>query len=202
LKSGGAGYLDFVSFHGYPHYDPNSINPVSAELNMPSWQARGGVVAGKVNFLREVMAKYNVSLPLFLTETSLLCSEQLPDCNPAGPVFYQNQAEYAAWLLVRNKAEGIGTIWYTYDGPGWRSSGILDENQNAKPVFRSIQSMTALLQGSNSFQKIDGPGIVGYQFFTPKGTFTFRNPLDNHPSILVGQGAETIDIFGNPIPNQ
>ncbi|MDD5367648.1 MAG: beta-galactosidase [Anaerolineaceae bacterium] len=202
LKSGGAGSLDYVSFHGYPHYDPKSINPVPAEFNMPSWQARGGVVAGKANFLREVMAKYNVSLPLFLTETSLLCSEKLPDCNPAGPKFFENQAEYAAWLLVRNRAEGIGTIWYTYDGPGWRSSGILDERQNAKPVFTALQSMAALLEGSNSFRKIDEPGVVGYQFSTPKGTFTFRNPLDNHPSILVDQGAETIDIFGNPIPNR
>jgi hypothetical protein len=148
------------------------------------------------------MAKYQVDKPIFLTETSLLCPERLPECTPGGLDFLQKQAEYGAWLLVRNRAENIGTIWYTFDGPGWRSSGLLDENQNAKPVFRSIQSMTALLEGSNSFRKIDGPGIVGYQFSTPKGTYTFRNPLDNHPSILVDQGTETIDIFGNPIPNQ
>ena len=38
-------------------------------MTNPNWGARGGVVLGKINFLKEVLQKYGVEKPLFLTET-------------------------------------------------------------------------------------------------------------------------------------
>lgn len=202
LQAGGGKFIDYVSFHGYPGFNPKAASPVPAELNMVSWQARGGVVMGKANYLREVMAKYNVNLPLFLTETSLLCDERNPACNPPGQDFYQKQAEYGAWLLVRNYAEGIGTIWYTYDGPGWRASGILDQDQNPKPVYSSLQFISNLLQGSKLTKKIESESGVTFEFSTPKGVFYFQNPFNDQPKIIRVEGStvQNLDIFGNPIP--
>jgi len=201
LQAGGGKFMDYVSFHGYPGFNPKAANPVPSELNMISWQARGGVVMGKANYLREVMAKYNINLPLFLTETSFLCDERNPACNPPGQDFYQKQAEYGAWLLVRNYAEGIGTIWYTYDGPGWRSSGILDQDQNPKPVYASLQFIANLLQGSKLTKTIEGETGVTFEFSTPKGIFYFQNPFAGPPTIITVEGntVQNLDIFGNKI---
>jgi hypothetical protein len=203
LKAGGIKELDFVSYHGYTTYDPNVYTPIVSEINMPSWQARGGVIIGKANFLREMMANFNTGLPLFLTETALLCPESFPQCNPAGPEFLQKQAEYGSWLVVRNYAENINTIWYPFEGPGWRNSGILDENQNPRPVYKSIQTALSKIDGSSVIRKIDQyPGISGYEFQSATGRFYFLAPIsDQPPSWTAPENAAIVqDVFGQPVP--
>jgi hypothetical protein len=202
LKAGGRDSIDFLSFHGYPLYDPNVYSPILSEINMPSWQARGGVVAGKANFLRETMAKYNTNISLFLTETSLLCPEKLAQCSPVGPEFLQKQAEYGSWLVVRNYAEQINTIWYTFNGPGWRNSAILDQNQNPRPVYQSIQTALRKINGSSITRKIDQySGISGYEFQSPNGKFLFLAPTADQPPqwAVPDTAVQALDIFGQPV---
>jgi len=142
LRNGGARYFDIVSFHGYPQYDGS----LHLDEHWPGWEARGGVVLGKIDFLREVMASYGVDKPLMHTEGSLLCSVSSPAyCDPPGDAFFEAQADYVVWLYVRNWAEGlIGTIWYQFEGPGWRYSGLLDERQQPRAFGRAAATQARL----------------------------------------------------------
>ena len=202
LQGGGGEFMDFVNYHGYPSFNSNMYSPANSEINFPTWQARGGVVEGKANFLREMMAAYNVKLPLFLTETSFLCRESTPGCYPIGDDFLQKQAEYGSWLVVRNYSENISTIWYPFNGPGWRNGGILDNEQNPRPVYYAIQTALRKISGSILIRKIDEySGIIGYEFQSQQGRFYFLAPVsDIPPTWALPDGVSTIsDIFGQPV---
>ncbi len=167
LRAGGGPYFDEVGFHGYPQY--NGLLSDWENTGFPTWVPRGGVVAGKANFLREVLSRYGVSKPLFHSEGSLICPE---DTNPtlcANPDqnFWDAQAAYVPRLFLRNWAEGyLGTAWYTLTGPGWRHGGMLDANQQPRPAYLAYSFMTSLLTGYR-FQTSLYPVTddrVGYRF--------------------------------------
>jgi hypothetical protein len=158
LVNGGGDFFDMVSFHGYVQYiGPDSELPTRLffDDHNPSWGHRGGVVIGKVDFLREVMSTYNFDKPIFHTEGALLCPEQNPtDCDPPDEGFFDSQADYAIRMYVRNWANSVsGTIWYQLEGPGWRYGGLLDENQMPKPVFQAIDFLNRSRDTSSSLQK-------------------------------------------------
>ena len=95
LLNGGGNFFDIVSFHGYSHYWNGVVRDEVAE----TWDEIGGVVVGKAKFLQQVMAKYNVDKPLFLTEGAALCPEwNTTDCNPPGALFQNAKADYVTWL--------------------------------------------------------------------------------------------------------
>lgn len=169
LRNGGGDYFDIVSFHAYPYYSGPSYGFPSLyyDENHPKWGNRGGVVLGKIQFLRQVMDTYNIAKPLFHTEGSLLCHPQNQvDCDPPGDGFFEAQADYLVRLYVRNLANGVaGTFWYQFEGPGWRYGGLLDDNQNPKPVFNALNILTDKLSGT----RFTGPvfayeGIEVYEF--------------------------------------
>ena len=90
------------------------------------------------------MESYNIDKPIIHTEGSLICPEWNPgDCSPPGEDFFEHQADYVVWMYVRNWANGLfGTIWYQFEGPGWRYAGLLDEDQNPKPVYEALLFLT------------------------------------------------------------
>src|SRR5690606_5773900 len=51
----GAYFFDIVAFHGYPVWGPNY--GLSSDEGSSSWGHLGGIVIGKVNFLRDVMTE-------------------------------------------------------------------------------------------------------------------------------------------------
>jgi hypothetical protein len=176
----GGNYFDIVSFHGFAPY----IGSLVWDEAWSTWGPRGGVVLGKADFLREVMAKYGVDKPLFLSEASLLCPpsqnflEEMGGygvenpllyskdalllsstsdftCDPPDAQFYEAQADYVIWVHVRNIAAGImGTTWYTITGPGWVNGGLLDGNQNPRPAYNSFQFMAEELRNANYIGKV------------------------------------------------
>jgi hypothetical protein len=165
LRNGGASYFDIVNFHGYPPYN----GTLQQDEHFPSWEAMGGVVLGKVNFLKEIMSKYGVNKPIMHTEGSLICPEwDTAHCNPSGSAFNEAQADYAVWLFVRNLANGLaGTIWYEFEGAagGWRDSGMLDENQNPKPVYNAFKFMVQELRDAVYAKQITQyPNLRVYEF--------------------------------------
>ena len=163
LKNDGGDYFDYVSFHGYPPYN----GTLSLDVHYPDWEHRGGVVLGKVDFLREVMARYSVDKPLIHTEGSLICPEwNSKDCNPPDEAFFEAQADYAVILFVRNWAEGLaGTIWYQFEGPGWRYGGLLDKNQNPSKAYDSLQYLISELGNTGFYRQLDTyPGVRAYEF--------------------------------------
>lgn len=146
LRSGGGDYFDIVGFHGYPQYYPSEASPngLYGDEHFPSWDYRGGVVLGKADFVREVLARYNLQKLLMHTEGSLICSERNPeDCNPPSEAFFEAQADYVVWMYIRDWAAGLnGAIWFLFEGPGWRYGSMLDESQQPKPAYRAFQFLS------------------------------------------------------------
>ncbi len=163
LRGGGAGYFDIVSFHGYALYNGS----LELDRQYPGWEYRGGVVLGKIDFLREVMAAYGVSKPLMHTEGALLCPEQAAEhCAPPTDGFFEAQADYAVWLYVRNWAADVeATIWYGLRGPGWRYGGLLNRDQQPKRVYNALRTLAERLAGAAfSRQVTEYPDLEGYEF--------------------------------------
>ncbi len=203
LREGGANYFDIVSFHGYPAY----IGTLEMDERIPAWAARGGIVMGKVNFIREVLGSYGVEKPLMHTESALICPGWRPDlCNPPGSEFYEAQADYAVILYVRNQAAGIaGTIWYTFEGPGWLYSGLLDEKGAPKPAYRALKFLSRELGGAQYSGPVnDYPSVRGFSFSAPdKRIWLLWSPDPQAYSILLPEGVQQVfDKYGNPISLQ
>jgi hypothetical protein len=166
----GANYFDIVSFHGYPPF----VGFIQDD-SFPKWNQRGGVVLGKVAFLREVLSRYNVSKPIIHTEGSLICPEYMNgqqgsyNCNPPNSIFFEAQADYVVWLYVRNIAEGLmGTVWYMFNDPGWRYSGMLDLSLNPRPSYNAYKFMTEELVGATFVRKNTSyPGVKVFEFSRP-----------------------------------
>lgn len=174
LLNGGGEYFDIVSFHGYtPYFGPDTVLPYALYMDQhsPTWGHLGGVVDGKISFIRQVMAKYQVDKPIFHTEGALMCAEyNVIDCEEPNDLFFEAQAEYAVRRYLHNWANNIGaTIWYQFEGPGWRYSGLLDEGQNPRPVYHALQFMTGLLFDAGITEEIvEFPGLQGYKFASPE----------------------------------
>ena len=182
LRNGGGSYFDIVGFHGYPLYAGN----LKWEELDPTWAARGGVVLGRIDFLREVMATYDVDKPLMHTEGGLLCHPNSPFCNPPEPEFYQQQADYVIWLFVRNWAQGLkATIWYHFEDAGWRYSGLLDENQQPKPAYDALKFLAQELDGATYEKAITRyPGLRAYEFSASgKKVWVLWSP-DEQPQVI------------------
>ncbi len=163
LVTGGGAYFDMVNYHGYTPYSIDSFNrALYYEETHSGWAARGGVVLGKLSFIRELMSTYGTNKPVMLTEASLICSE----CSPPPNRFFNEQADYVIWLFTRAWAAGIhGVTWFTFDGPGWRYGGLLDENQQPRKSYDALNFMTQML-GKAYYTGIVNqfPGVTGYRF--------------------------------------
>lgn len=200
-KNNGASYFDFVSFHAFPGYDGAEIG----DENHPYWSHRGGVVLGKIDYLRSVMASRGVSKPLFHSEGALLCPiAEL--CSPPGSDFFEAQADYVVWLYTRNWANGlVGTIWHTFEGPGWRYGQLLDSFGEPLPSYYALQFFTEELRGVNFSQQLFSyPGLRAYEFKSNwKRIHVLWSPDDQpHPIALPIGVLRVVDKYGNLVVPQ
>lgn len=198
LVGGGAPYFDVVSFHAFAFYQGGQINE-----NLPTWGPRGGVVLGKINFLREVMANYGVNKPLMLTEASLLCPEGQPGCDPVSDAFLNAQADYVGMLYTRTwNANLLGTIWFTLEGPGWRQSGLYSA-VSPRPSYYAYQFLSNELRGVSLVGSLDSQyaGITGYEFQGLNKKIWVLWPPDrtDHTITLPASTTQVYDKFGIPI---
>lgn len=197
LYGSGGDFFDIVSFHGYAWYDGQLGD---WEGQIPNWSARGGIVAGKMDFLQETLRAYGQEKPLMLTEAGLLCAG-CPSPPPA--TFLEAQAAYVPRLYVRNIALGLSaTIWYTLDGPGWRHTGLLDKEQQPRPAYEAFSTMTTLLADAHYLRPIeDLAGVIGYAFEHPRGEMWVLWSPDGTPiHIPIPSGMQQIyDLAGNPL---
>lgn len=206
-KYDGGNYFDAVSFHGYPFYAGSG--KIGYDEDHPYWAHRGGVVLGKIDFVRSVLAKYNVAKPILHTEGALLCHENNLFCNPPDNQFLEAQANYVVWLYIRNWAAGvIGTSWYSFEGPGWRNSSLLDGKQQPRPAYYSLKNLTTRLDRAEYRQQIyQYPGLRVYEFTTPyKRIWVMWSPDQQPHTIDLPSGTfQIVDKYGaaiTPINNQ
>lgn len=168
LEAGAAPYFDVVPYHAYTPYLNQTVDPDNAPAS--PWYSRGGRVRGKAAFLREIMAAYGVSKPLFLNETALMCpTDNLPYkayCSPPADAFFQMQAVYLVRSFTRALANDVqGVIWYTINGPGWFNTGLLDAQDTPTQAFRAFKVLSELLQTAEYTGTVDyGQGVEAYAF--------------------------------------
>ncbi|MCK4827855.1 hypothetical protein KA005_69645, partial [bacterium] len=154
--------------------------------------------------LRQVMDDYAVDKPIIHTEGSLICPEyNTTYCNPPGDEFYETQAHYVVWLYIRNWANGIeGTIWYQFEGPGWRYGGLLDENQDPKPAYHALEYLNQELGKATYIGRVEiDPNIAGYEFTTnQKKIWVLWSPdEDPHSITLPNTALMVLDKYGYEI---
>jgi hypothetical protein len=200
LEYGGAPYFDIVSFHGYPFYN----GTLQSDENYPGWEERGGVVMGKINFLREELVKFGITKPLMHTESALLCPEwNKLLCNPPVDDFYEKQADYLVRLFIRNWAAGIiGTIWYQYEGPGWRSSGLVNSDGSPRPASTALKYLTNELDQSIFNRAVTQYlYLQGYEFIKYGMNVWVLWAADEkmHTIELPNNTLNVYDKYGNPI---
>lgn len=159
LRSGAASSFDIVAFHGYSWYHGPGID---SDITGNSWSALGGITLGKARFLREVMQKYGIDKPLFYNETGFLSANTTPDA-----AFFESQADHLVRIMTRAMSARIQAVcWYTFEGPGWRLSSLLDHNQNPRPAYTAAQQFIARTSESAPPVALAsyGNGIEAYRF--------------------------------------
>jgi len=165
LLAGAGPYFDVLAYHSYPSYSGQQL--VDHDTAVPgNWQDLGGWTIGKANFLRQALDRFGVQKPLWLNETSLLCYEDQPYCNPPEAGFFKSQAEHLVRSFARAAAAGTEQVtWYTLEGPGWRSSSLLDGGQAPRPAYYAFQQMARMVEPFRDVQPVDyGAGIEAYRF--------------------------------------
>jgi hypothetical protein len=197
LRTGGGSAFDIVSYHGYAFWSGKNED---WDTSNPAWQPRGGVVLGKLQLIRETLARYQADKPVILSEAGLLCYQSNPNC---GPRFFSAQASYLARVFARAWANRlIGAIWYTLEGPGWEKGGLLDENQQPRPAYQALSFMAGLLQGA----AYDGPRssgpIEGYAFRKGATRYELYWTNDDTPARMAWPAGTVAayDMMGQPLP--
>ena len=165
-----------------------------------AWLPRGGSLLGKLQLIRETLARYQADKPVLLSEAGLLCYQANPQC---GPRFFSAQANYLARVYARAWANGLlGAIWYTLEGPGWEKGGLLDENQQPRPAYQTLSFMAGLLQGAS----YDGPrssgAIEGYAFRNGTTRYELYWTNDDTPARMAwpAGAVAAYDVYGQPLP--
>ncbi len=162
LQNGGGEAFDILAYHAYTYWGAADQDWDRAH---PAWQQRGGLLLGKLDFLRSVLSQYGVDKPIFMNEGGLLCYPSGTACVETDPGFYNDQANYAVRLYTRAWANNLmGVAWYTLNGPGWREGGLLDAAQAPRPAYQTVQFMAQLLAGADYSGPLSNGALEGYAF--------------------------------------
>jgi hypothetical protein len=211
LRAGGGAYFDVLNFHGFTLYRsdfPSGIRMEKADpVNNHWWMARGGQVEGKLGFLKETMARYNVGpKPIMLSEAGLPLSSSdnaaWPTWSPDKQIRFQTlKADYVTFLYTRNIAVGIDvTTWYHFFR-GWRQSGILDQYGNRLEAYDAYKGVTTALAGANFVRRLNTcGGLLGFEFQRPNGSYLWvLFSEDGAKSIQLSQGNVVFDYKYAPL---
>ncbi len=159
LRAGAGDSFDILSYHAYAYYAGRAVD---SDLTHLKWSDWGGLTLGKAKFLRDVMARYGVDKPLSLNETGLLFRGEEFD-----PIYLQAQADHIVRILVRSMSADLHSVfWYTLNGPGWHSAGLLDATQTPRPSYFAYQHLIKQVSMTRSVTAISeyGEGVEAYRF--------------------------------------
>jgi len=199
LSNGGGNYFDIANFHTYPYELSGKI----VDETHPKWEHRGGILEGKAAFVKEVMANYGFSKPIFNGETAFNCPEW-SDCNSNLGRFYENQASYVPRLYSISKSIGLlGSIWYSLEDPGWRYCGLLNAGGSPKPAYIAYQFMTQEMHNTTALGKSsDYTSITTHKFSsaTKQIWIMWSTNQVNVSVTLPSNTTKVLDKYGNEIP--
>ncbi|MBN1667932.1 MAG: hypothetical protein JW862_12630 [Anaerolineales bacterium] len=168
FMNGGADFVDIIAYHAYPFWLGETN--VDWDLAYPKWQARGGILLGKLELIREVMAQYGVQKPILMNEGGLMCgyettdSDNYADCT--SEAFAGIQANHLVRMYIRTWANGIdGAAWYTLNGPGWREGGLIGRKQQPRLSYYALEFLSEKLHNGRYSHQISSADLEGYEFF-------------------------------------
>ncbi len=160
LAAGGGEYFDILAYHAYTYWTDQRVD---FDQTNPKWTPRGGMLLGKLQFIRERLANYGYSKPIMMNEGGLLCYASSPVCAPGG--FHDDQANYAVRMYTRSWAANLVTsVWYTLNGPGWQEGGMLDAQQQPRPAFTATRFLRTMLDGATYSGPLGSGNLEGYAF--------------------------------------
>ena len=155
LEEGAEDDFDILAFHGHTKYYGAMID---AEAFLSgTWNAWGGGIVGKIKYLRDMLAAYDVQKPLALNEIGVGCDTDIYDyCNPPIPHFYNYQADMLLRIALRVINQNVdGFTWYTLEGPGWRYQGLLDGGYNPQKAFTVYRELNRQIPDADYIGPVD-----------------------------------------------
>ncbi len=193
--------FDVANFHYYP-------------LFRGTWNSYGPDIIGKATFLRQTMAAYGITRPVFVTETGW----------PSGTNWGSPElaARYVPKVYARSLAANLSaTMWFAMLDADASSPGLLDSTTtpgtlSPRPAYQAYQVLSSLLTGA-SYKGVAPTvdPIEGYQFAAHGRRLDIywydcplvRQPLFDGPHDCTNSGTvqipasrvEVIDKFGNKV---
>ncbi len=164
LVEGGGPYFDIISYHAYDYY--YGALGVYGNTNWnAAWDGSGPSLVAKTRFLKDTLAKYNVTGKTLLnTEVALLCQS---NCDAT---FQQTKAYYLAQAYAATIAEGIkGSFWYTLVNR-WRETGLITTYElEPLPAFEAYKFGRLELGAAGSGKDVSEGQIRIYEINAPRG---------------------------------
>ena len=201
IKNGAA--FDILAFNGYAYYELNKTG-VWKEKTRDKWSAHGGAVDGKLDYLRSLMNKYGINKPIMLTEAGIFYMNSLYD-EPTTLAYEEEKANYLTYVYANTWAQGLqATIWYSLKH---LSPKLLDANNNPKPAYNALKTMTGILAQADYQSREDHQ--AGYAKFVyhlgnqeiwlliPTGENAGTDYTVAKPSNFV----KLVDIYGSQLPD-
>ena len=199
LRNGGGDYFDIMAYHAYMSWGPVELD---WDLLLPTWDHRGGALLGKLDFVKEVLSKYNVDKPIMMNEGGLLCHpSNAQTCAQLENDYRDDQANYAIRLYTRTAVNNLlGSVWYTLDYPGWRDGPLLDENQEPRPAFKAIEFLSSKIKHGNYTQSLSSGNVEGYEFSSGNQVYQIYWTNDSSTGIVtLPQNAKVYNKLGTDI---
>lgn len=195
LRAGGGNYFDGVNFHAYDYYGgrlgvygQNGFNSIS--------QTTGPVSLAKAQYLKDLMAQYNVTGKFMMnTEAALLCTTCDKDAD-----FETTKAYYVAQTYSSAVAIGLrANTWYS--ASGWRNSGLF-ENGVPTQAFTAYEFARAEISNAKLDRQItefSASNIMGYSLNRGDRIIWVLWAKDNTNHVLTLEETPRIayDVFGN-----
>lgn len=152
--------FDLVMFNSGPSYLPGQ-NPVWSEKNNWRWKAeRGGLVDGKINYLRELMTSYGVNKPIIHSEAYYL---NRPDGVENFNQFEEHKADYLVWVYANGWSHQLRAVtWYSIEG--WKGSELIRSDGTETKAFQALKTMTGFLKSAELLSREDNNGFTKFIF--------------------------------------
>ena len=180
LAAGGGDYFDIAAYHSYMYWGPDRRD---WDQGLQKWDHRGGGLLGKLDLVRDTLARYGYVKPVVMNEGGLLCYNSNPACGPAG--FYEDQANYLVRLFARSLAADILTsTWFTLNGPGFSESGLLDRQQRPRPSFNAARFISPIIAGARYVEGGVEGGLERHTLRTADALYTIAWTNDGSTASL------------------
>mgnify|MGYP001447707208 CR=1 FL=1 len=153
------GAFDVVMFNSGTSYSVGE-NPVWLEMNNLRWRIEfGGLVNGKIAYLRDVMAAKGFDRPIIHSEAYFL--DRPLDLEP----FEEYKADYLVWVYANGWSQNLkSVIWYAIEG--WKGSELITSTGGETKAYQALKTMIGLLQKADYVSREDSGGYTRFIFRT------------------------------------